>query len=76
MIFLPKLDAELIVKLMRAHRDDGRADVLHAAAAEPGADEGSDKAMRLFIRARRLCWPKPIANGPRAPARRCSSATA
>ena len=45
MIFLPKLDPELIIKLMaRATVHDGRADLLHAAAAEPGADEGIDEA--------------------------------
>ena len=45
MIFLPKLDPELIIKLMaRATVHDGRADLLHAAVAEPGADEGIDQA--------------------------------
>jgi len=41
MIFLPKFDPEMIIKLMaRATRHDGRADLLHAAVAEPVADEG------------------------------------
>ena len=45
MIFLPKLDPELMIKLMaRATVHDGRADLLHAAAAEPVADEGIHQA--------------------------------
>ena len=45
MIFLPKLDPELMIKLMaRATVHDGRADLLHAAAAEPGTDEGIHEA--------------------------------
>ena len=45
MIFLPKLDPELMHQADGArHRADGRADLLYAAAAEPGADEGIDQA--------------------------------
>ena len=41
MIFLPKLDPELIIRADGAlNRADGRADLLHAAFAKPGADEG------------------------------------
>ena len=59
------------------HRADGRADLLHAAAAEPGADQGGDRRIcGCSFRARRRCSPTPIANGARAPATPCSSATA
>ena len=41
MIFLPKLDPELIIRADGAlNRADGRADLLYAAFAKPGADEG------------------------------------
>ena len=42
MIFLPKFDPERVIQLMAArNRADGRADLLHEAAAEPGADPRS-----------------------------------
>ena len=78
MIFLPKFDPELIIQLMSARdRADGGADVLHAAAAERGPDQGGDAATcGCSSPARRRCWPIPIANGRRAPATPCWSATA
>ena len=45
MIFLPKFDPDADHQADAArHRADGRADLLHAPAAEPGADQGGDKA--------------------------------
>ena len=59
------------------HRADGRADLLYAAAAEPGADARSPpNTCGCSFRARRRCSPIPIANGRRAPVMPCSSATA
>ncbi len=59
------------------HRADGRADLLYAAIAEPGADEGiRPSTCGCSFRAPRRCSPTPIANGPRAPATPCWNATA
>ncbi len=45
MIFLPKFDPRTDHQADGArHRADGRADLLHAAVAEPGADQGFDQA--------------------------------
>ncbi|MGY4448899.1 acyl-CoA synthetase (AMP-forming)/AMP-acid ligase II [Bradyrhizobium sp. i1.3.1] len=54
MIFLPKLDPDLIIKLMaRRHGADGRADLLHAAAPELRAvarDHKAHAAVHLGLR--------------------------
>ena len=58
-------------------RADGRADLLHPAAAEPGAvATRRQSTCGCSFPARRRCSPTPIANGSRAPATPCSSATA
>jgi malonyl-CoA/methylmalonyl-CoA synthetase len=50
MIFLPKFDADAIDPKRHAarHRADGRADLLHAPARDPGLTRG-DAHMRLFV---------------------------
>ena len=78
MIFLPKFDPELIIKLM------ARATVLMGVPTfytrllqSPALTQGSDRATcGCSSPARRRCSPRPIANGSRAPAMPCSSATA
>ena len=77
MIFLPKLDPELIIKLM------ARATVLMGVPTfytrllqSPALTKESTSTCGCSFRARRRCSPTPIANGLRAPATPCSSATA
>ena len=78
MIFLPKFDPELIIKLM------ARATVLMGVPTfytrllqSPALTKEIDAAIcGCSFPARRRCSPTPIANGLRAPATPCSSATA
>ena len=78
MIFLPKFDADEILRLMpRATVDDGRADLLRAPAAASGPDARGDAAHApVRLRAPRRCWPRRTASGRPAPATPSSSATA
>jgi malonyl-CoA/methylmalonyl-CoA synthetase len=72
MIFLPKFDPELIIKLM------ARATVLMGVPTfytrllqSPSLDEGMrPSTCGCSFRAPRRCSPTPTANGPRAPASR------
>ncbi len=61
MIFLPKFDPEADHQTDGArHRADGRADLLHAAAAEPGADQRVDQthaAVHFGLRAAARRYP-------------------
>ncbi len=77
MIFLPKFDPELIIKLM------ARATVLMGVPTfytrllqSPALTKNPPGTCGCSFRARRRCSPTPIANGPRAPATPCSNATA
>ena len=77
MIFLPKLDPELIIRLMaRATALMGVPTFYTRLLQQPGLTKESPGTCGCSSRARRRCSPKPIANGPRAPATPSSSATA
>lgn len=77
MIFLPKLDPDLIIKLM------ARATVLMGVPTfytrllqNPALSRRRPGTCGCSSPARRRCSPRPIANGRHARAMRCSSATA
>ena len=77
MIFLPKFDPDLIIKLM------ARATVLMGVPTfytrllqSPALTTKPPDICGCSFPARRRCSPTPIANGRRAPATPCSSATA
>ena len=77
MIFLPKFDPELIIRLM------ARATVLMGVPTfytrllqSPALNRKPPGICGCSFRARRRCSPTPTANGLRAPATPCSSATA
>ena len=77
MIFLPKFDPDLIIKLMaRATVMMGVPTFYTRLLQNPALNKETTKHMRLFISGQRRFWPKPIANGSRAPVMPCSSGTA
>ena len=78
MIFLPKFDPDLIIKLMpRATVLMGVPTFYTRLLQHPGAVARKRRnTCGCSSRARRRCSPTPTANGPRAPVTPCSSATA
>ena len=77
MILLPKFDPELIIKLMaRATALMGVPTFYTRLLQSPALNREPPSICGCSFPARRRCWRKPIANGPRAPATPCSSATA
>jgi malonyl-CoA/methylmalonyl-CoA synthetase len=77
MIFLPKLDPELMIKLMdRATVMMGVPTFYTRLLQSPNLSKDLTKHMRLFVSAPRRCSRKPTASGARAPDTPCSNATA
>ena len=78
MIFLPKFDPELIIRLMpRATVLMGVPTFYTRLLQSEGLTKRGDAATcGCSSPARRRCWPTPIANGRRRPATPCWSATA
>ena len=69
MIFLPKFNLDAVfAALAGCDSDDGSADFLYPSAVRSAAEQGQPRATSgCSFPVRRRSWPKPTANGRRAP---------